>query len=45
MLATMVWLQTIAGGAGNAMFEAQVAIWLWLSLLNTTSINMSNQSD
>lgn len=36
MLAAVIWLQTIAGGAGDAMSEAQEAIWLWLTVLNTT---------
>lgn len=33
MLATVVWLTNLANGAGDAVFEAQLVIWLWLTVL------------
>ncbi|ODT00480.1 MAG: potassium-transporting ATPase subunit B [Erythrobacter sp. SCN 62-14] len=33
MLATVVWLVNLASGKGDAVFEAQLVIWLWLTVL------------
>ncbi|MGY6637148.1 MAG: potassium-transporting ATPase subunit KdpB [Erythrobacter sp.] len=33
MLATVVWLVNLASGEGDAVFEAQLVIWLWLTVL------------
>jgi K+-transporting ATPase ATPase B chain len=33
VLTTIVWIQEIAGGAGNPIFTGQVAFWLWFTVL------------
>lgn len=33
IVATVVWLVNLASGKGDAVFEAQLVIWLWLTVL------------
>jgi K+-transporting ATPase ATPase B chain len=33
LLTTVVWIQELMGGAGNALFTGQVAFWLWFTVL------------
>jgi potassium-transporting ATPase ATP-binding subunit len=33
LITTAIWIQELAGGAGNPLFTGQVAFWLWFTVL------------
>jgi len=33
VITTIIWVQELAGGAGNPLFTGQVAFWLWFTVL------------
>ena len=33
LLTTMVWVQELLSGGGQALFTGQVAFWLWFTVL------------